>query len=73
MNKKELKERLLKMEERLKEDCLDIHDFIWQRQEGQDDNFDNFCKSQQIAFLDLYSRVRALRDYLVSYNDWFSK
>lgn len=34
MNEKELKERLLKMEEQLKEDCLNIHEFIWQRQEG---------------------------------------
>ena len=73
MNEKELKERLLKMEEQLKEDCLDIHDFIWQRQEGQNDHFDNFNKTQQIAFIDLYSKVQALRDCLVSYNNWFVK
>lgn len=40
MNEKELKEKLLKMEKQLKGDCLDIHDFIWERQEGQN----NHCK-----------------------------
>lgn len=35
MNEKELKKRLLKMEEQIKEDCLDIYDFIWQQQDGQ--------------------------------------
>lgn len=73
MNEKELKERLLKMEEQLKEDCLDIHEFIWQRQEGQNNHFDNFNKTQQIAFIDLYSKIQALRDCLVSYNNWFVK
>lgn len=71
MNEKELKEKLLKMEEQLKEDCRDLHGFIWQRQEGQNNCFDNFNKTQQIAFIKLYSRVQALRNYLVAYNDWF--
>lgn len=73
MNEKELNEKLLKMEEQLKEDCLDIHDFIWKRQEEQNDHFDNFDKSQKIAFIDLYSKVQALRGCLITYNNWFVK
>lgn len=73
MNEKELNERLLKIEEMLKVDCLDIHSFIWQNQEGQDDHFDNFNKAQKIAFIELYSRAQELRDCLAAYNDWFVK
>lgn len=73
MNKKELNEKLLKMEEMLKADCLDIHSFIWEKQEGQEDHFDNFDKAQKIAFIKLYSKVQELRDCLVGYNDWFVK
>ena len=71
MNEKELQEKLLKMEEQLNEDRLDLYHFIWEKQEGQNDHFDNFDKSQQIAFITLYSKVQALWDCLVSYNSWF--
>lgn len=59
------------MEEMLKEYCLDINDFIWQNQEGQDDHLDNFDKFQKIAFIKLYSKVQELQDCLVAYNSWF--
>lgn len=73
MNEKELKEKLLKMEEQLIEDWCDIHSFIWKNQEGQDDHFDNFNKSQKIAFIKLASKVQELRNCLIEYNDWFVK
>lgn len=31
MNEKELNEKLLKLEGQLKEDCIDLNNFIWQK------------------------------------------
>lgn len=59
------------MEEQIIADCFDIHTFIWQNQEGQDGHFDNFDKSQKIAFIKLYLKIQELRDCLIGYNDWF--
>lgn len=73
MNEKELKEKLLKMEEQLIADYFDIHSFVWNNQEGQDGHFDNFDKFQKIAFIKLYSKVQELRNCLIEYNDWFMK
>lgn len=73
MNEKELKEKLLKLEKELQEYRLNINGFIWQSQEGKNNHFDNFNKSEQIAFIDLYSKIQALCNCLVSYNSWFIK
>lgn len=64
MNEKEVRERLLKMEEQIMSDYLYIRAFIWQNQEGQKDHLDNFNKSQKIAFIELYSKMEELRDCL---------
>ena len=46
-------------------------DIIWEGQCGQPDHFDHLSKSEQVALIDIFGKIKAAYDALVVYEQWF--
>lgn len=46
-------------------------DIVWESQCGQSDHFDKLNKSEQIALVDIFGKIKAASDALISYKQWF--
>lgn len=44
---------------------------VWEGQCGQSDHFDKLNKSEQIALVDIFAKMKGLKDALLSYKNWF--
>lgn len=73
MERKELQKKLIELEEQLRLICPDIYSFIWDYQEGQSEHFDKLNKSERIAIIDIFSKVKSLYEALGTYHSWFWK
>ena len=46
-------------------------DIVWEGQCGQSDHFDKLNKSEQIALVDIFAKMKGLKESLQSYQSWF--
>lgn len=46
-------------------------DIVWESQCGQSDHFDRLCKSEQIALVDIFAKMKGLKESLIAYQNWF--
>lgn len=46
-------------------------DIVWEGQCGQTNHFDKLNKAEQIALVDIFAKMKGLKDALVSYKNWF--
>ena len=46
-------------------------DIVWESQCGQSDHFDNLNKSEQIALVDIFAKMKGLKESLLMYQSWF--
>lgn len=46
-------------------------DVVWENQCGQTDHFDTLSKSEQIALIDIFAKMKGLKDALLTYQHWF--
>jgi hypothetical protein len=46
-------------------------DIVWEGQCGQPDHFDTLNKSEQIALVDIFKKMKGLKDALITYQRWF--
>lgn len=46
-------------------------DIVWENQCGQPDHFDALMKSEQIALIDIFAKMKGLKDALIMYQHWF--
>lgn len=46
-------------------------DIVWEGQCGQSNHFDTLNKSEQIALVDIFAKMKGLKDALLSYKNWF--
>lgn len=46
-------------------------DIVWESQCGQSDHFDKLNKSEQIALVDIFSKMKGLKESLLMYQRWF--
>lgn len=45
---------------------------VWEPQEGQEDHFDKYNKSEKIALIDIFAKARGLSSAINDYNRWFN-
>jgi hypothetical protein len=46
-------------------------DIVWEGQCGQSNHFDKLNKAEQIALVDIFAKMKGLKDALLSYKNWF--
>ena len=46
-------------------------EIVWEGQCGQSDHFDKLSKPEQIALVDIFAKMKGLKDALVMYQSWF--
>lgn len=46
-------------------------DIVWESQCGQSDHFDTLNKSEQIALVDIFAKMKGLKESLLMYQSWF--
>ena len=46
-------------------------DIVWEGQCGQPDHFDKLNKPEQIALVDIFVKMKGLKDALIEYQRWF--
>lgn len=46
---------------------------IYEGQCGQSDHFDKLNKAEQIALIDIFAKMKGLKETLVAYKNWFNK
>lgn len=46
-------------------------EIVWESQCGQSNHFDNLNKSEQIALVDIFAKMKGLKEALVVYQSWF--
>lgn len=46
-------------------------EIVWEDQCGQSDHFDNLNKAEQIALVDIFAKMKGLKEALISYSSWF--
>lgn len=46
-------------------------DIVWEGQCGQSNHFDKLNKSEQIALVDIFSKMKGLKESLLMYQSWF--
>ena len=46
-------------------------DIVWEGQCGQSDHFDRLNKAEQVALIDIFGKIKASYDALISYKQWF--
>ena len=47
------------------------NDIVWEGQCGQSDHFDTLNKAEQIALIDIFAKMKGLKDALIMYKSWF--
>lgn len=52
-------------------DMYVTNDIVWENQEGQENHFDNLSKTEQIALIDICTKIKSAKDALLSYKNWF--
>ena len=48
-------------------------DIVWEGQCGQPDHFDRLNKAEQVALIDIFGKIKAASDALITYKQWFEK
>jgi hypothetical protein len=57
----------------LSEMCIYVgDDIVYEGQCGQLDHFDKLPKAEQIALIDIFAKMKAVKEALVSYGHWFN-
>lgn len=46
-------------------------DIVWESQCGQTGHFDMLNKSEQIALVDIFAKMKGLKESLLMYQSWF--
>ena len=46
-------------------------EIVWESQCGQSDHFDRLNKSEQIALVDIFAKMKGLKESLMMYQSWF--
>lgn len=46
-------------------------EIVWESQCGQSDHFDRLNKSEQIALVDIFAKMKGLKEALFMYQSWF--
>jgi hypothetical protein len=46
-------------------------EIVWESQCGQSDHFDRLNKSEQIALVDIFAKMKGLKESLLMYQSWF--
>ena len=46
-------------------------EIVWEGQCGQSDHFDRLNKSEQIALVDIFAKMKGLKEALIMYQHWF--
>jgi hypothetical protein len=46
-------------------------EIVWEGQCGQPDHFDKLNKAEQIALVDIFAKMKGLKDALIGYSSWF--
>lgn len=46
-------------------------DIVWEGQCEQSDHFDTLNKSEQIALVDIFAKMKSLKEALIMYQQWF--
>ena len=46
-------------------------DIVWEPQCGQPDHFDVLNKSEQIALVDIFTKMKGLKEAMLMYQNWF--
>ena len=46
-------------------------EIVWESQCGQPDHFDRLNKSEQIALVDIFAKMKGLKESLLMYQSWF--
>lgn len=46
-------------------------EIVWESQCGQPDHFDMLNKSEQIALVDIFAKMKGLKEALFMYQNWF--
>ena len=66
------KEKLEKHTKELMEMFWYVHnDIVWELQEMQENHFDNLPKAEQVALIDINTKLKSAVDALKSYKHWF--
>ena len=47
------------------------NEIVWESQCGQSDHFDRLNKSEQIALVDIFAKMKGLKEALIMYQSWF--
>lgn len=45
-------------------------EIVWESQCGQSDHFDNLSKPEQIALVDIFAKMKGLKESLIEYKNW---
>lgn len=46
-------------------------EIVWENQCGQADHFDKLSKPEQIALVDIFAKMKGLKESLLMYQSWF--
>ena len=46
-------------------------EIVWEGQCGQSDHFDKLSKPEQIALVDIFAKMKGLKESLIAYQSWF--
>lgn len=46
-------------------------EIVWESQCGQSDHFDKLSKPEQIALVDIFAKMKGLKESLMEYKNWF--
>ena len=46
-------------------------EIVWESQCGQSDHFDKLSKPEQIALVDIFAKMKGLKESLIAYKNWF--
>ena len=67
-NKEKLEQHIEELTNMTNYVCDDI---VWEGQCGQSDHFDTLNKPEQIALVDIFAKMKGLKDALIAYQRWF--
>lgn len=71
-NMKYNKEKLEQHIEELTNMTMYVGDnIVWEGQCGQSDHFDKLSKPEQIALIDIFAKMKGLKESLMAYQSWF--
>ena len=67
-NKEKLEQHI---EELAKMTTYVCDEIVWESQCGQSDHFDKLGKPEQIALVDIFAKMKGLKESLIEYQNWF--